>query len=251
MPESDDWRVALTPPYAFNLGYSRRRSIQLVSTDEIDLAIRFVADEPRGMGHGRMRAVLCRRLKHVELTAGQKRRLSEAIGRRLLSGQFSEQFFCQLRTLSQVDHEALQHWCGRALGESMRSYVHRFAQRAPRLPGRAVVGERWSRQAGRRYATFPASTSVCRRKRWVPDSARRAKQQADQAALTVYVHGWSQSTATWRVAVAKFLHDSAIAPQSPVPLSSQARRLSEGDDVLEKALMDLSSARSTLRRQTR
>lgn len=203
------------------------------------------------MGHGHMRAVLCRRLKHVELTAGQKRRLSEAIGRRLLSGKFSEQFFCQLRTLARVDHDALEYWCGRALGESTRSYVHRFAQRALRLPGRAVLGERWSRQAGWRYATFPASTSVQRRKRWVPDSARLAKQQADQAALTVYVHGWSQSTATWRVAVATFLHDAAIAPQSPGLLRSQACRLSEGDEVLEKALIDLSRARSTLRHRTR
>ena len=93
MPESTQWREALTPPYAFNPGHAIRQGFGIADSDDIDLIIRFIADESKGMGHGRLRARLCRALKHVSLSSGQRRRISDAVGRRLLSGKFSEHFF--------------------------------------------------------------------------------------------------------------------------------------------------------------
>lgn len=108
MPESADWRIAVTPLYAFFLKFARN-ALTFQDADDVDIAIRFMAAESTGMGHGRFRARLCRLLKHFNLTNGQQRRLGDAIGRRLLAGRFSEQFFCQLRALARIDYPALQY----------------------------------------------------------------------------------------------------------------------------------------------
>ncbi len=73
--------------------------------DVIETCVQFVCAET-GSGsvwHGRGRAMLCRRLKHVRLTQNQRDRLVACILERLSGGQFSEQFRDQLRLALHLD----------------------------------------------------------------------------------------------------------------------------------------------------
>jgi len=65
--------------------------------------VEFILAETRGLWHGRARALMCRRLKHCELTPGQKERLVAGITGRLAAGDFSEQFKDQLRLALHLD----------------------------------------------------------------------------------------------------------------------------------------------------
>ena len=69
----------------------------------IDDAVRFVCAESINHWHGRGRAMMCRRLKHVALSPKQSAQLVEAILHRLTSGRFSEQFRDQLRLAILLD----------------------------------------------------------------------------------------------------------------------------------------------------
>jgi len=189
------WREALTPPYAFHPGDAIRRDFAIKSGDDVDLIIRFIADESEGRGHGRLRARLCRRLKHVALSDGQRHHLADAIGRRLLSGKFSEHFFDQLRALARIDHAQLVYWCERALAQSTRAHVRRFAARALTLPATPVLSPRWRAVATEVRCASPAPRPPHRRLRWVPDAQREAKAAADRAGLALYAALWSSPEA--------------------------------------------------------
>lgn len=65
--------------------------------------IDFVTAETLGFWHGRARAKMCRRLKHVHLSRDQRDRLVRCIADRLASGRFSEQFRDQLRLAMLLD----------------------------------------------------------------------------------------------------------------------------------------------------
>lgn len=75
--------------------------------DAIETCVQFVcAETGTGTGnvwHGRGRAMLCRRLKHVPLAQHQRDRLVECILHRLATGRFSEQFRDQLRLALHLD----------------------------------------------------------------------------------------------------------------------------------------------------
>ena len=72
----------------------------------VEGAVQFACAESVGMWHGRGRAALCRRLKHVPLTADQQTRLVTAIVGRLRTGAFSQQFRDQLRLALLLDRDA-------------------------------------------------------------------------------------------------------------------------------------------------
>ncbi|HLK66182.1 MAG TPA: hypothetical protein VKU19_22260 [Bryobacteraceae bacterium] len=69
----------------------------------VEECIQFVVAETRGLWHGRARAMMCRRLKHCELTKEQQSRLVDAVLDRLASGRFSEQFYDQLGFVLHAD----------------------------------------------------------------------------------------------------------------------------------------------------
>lgn len=69
----------------------------------VETCVRFVCAETVGFWHGRGRAMICRRLKHVDLTQDQSNRIVSAILHRLSSGTFSEQFRDQLRLALHLD----------------------------------------------------------------------------------------------------------------------------------------------------
>jgi hypothetical protein len=69
----------------------------------VEWCVTFFEKETRGVGHGRVRAKIARRLKHCELGKLQRNRLTDVILRRLAEGRFSEQFTDQLRLALHLD----------------------------------------------------------------------------------------------------------------------------------------------------
>lgn len=92
----------------------------------IDEAVRFVCAETVNNWHGRGRAMMCRRLKHVPLSREQTKSLVDAILERLSSGRFSEQFRDQLRLALHLDREATMA-AARREEKHPRPYVRRYA----------------------------------------------------------------------------------------------------------------------------
>jgi len=65
--------------------------------EALDRAICFFVVETQGLWHGRARAKLTRRLKHIALPDAQVRRIVDVVVQRFVAGRFSEQFKDQLR----------------------------------------------------------------------------------------------------------------------------------------------------------
>lgn len=94
----------------------------------IEECIEFVLAETKGIGHGRARALMCRRLKHCELTLEQRQRLVACITGRLADGNFSEQFRDQLRLAMHLDPESTFTVAHRLLTAGRKHYIRRFAK---------------------------------------------------------------------------------------------------------------------------
>jgi hypothetical protein len=92
----------------------------------VETCVRFVIAESTGHWHGRARAMICRRLKHIELELSQREMLVECITARLASGRFSEQFRDQLRLALALDPEKT-YACARAGAASAKPYIRRYA----------------------------------------------------------------------------------------------------------------------------
>jgi hypothetical protein len=90
-------------------------------------SVAFLEAETRGVWHGRARALLARRLKHCPLSLEQQTRLSEAITRRLVTGNFSEQFKDQLRLVLHLDR-AQVFATARNCTHHPKAYVRRYAE---------------------------------------------------------------------------------------------------------------------------
>ncbi len=93
----------------------------------VETCIRFIVAETNGHWHGRARAMMCRRLKHLTLDPSQNSQLVAAITRRLSSGQFSEQFRDQLRLALALDPERT-YACARDAAASAKHHVRRYAK---------------------------------------------------------------------------------------------------------------------------
>lgn len=94
--------------------------------DAVHDAVSFVCVESINLWHGRGRAMMCRRLKHVDLSRNQSAQLVGAILERLVSGRFSEQFRDQLQLAIYLDPESALVTARRA-AKSDKPYVRRLA----------------------------------------------------------------------------------------------------------------------------
>lgn len=93
--------------------------------DVVDLCVRFFLAESRGVSDGRIRALLARRFKHCQLGRTHRDQLVACIARRLIEGDFSEQFKDQLRLALHLDRQAI---LAAAAGcAHRRSYVRQYA----------------------------------------------------------------------------------------------------------------------------
>jgi hypothetical protein len=96
--------------------------------EAIDRSVEFILAETTGLWHGRARAMMCRRLKHCDITPQQRRQLVDCIIKRLVSGKFSEQFRDQLRLAIYLDPEQTVELAHRCLTSTSKDHIRRFAQ---------------------------------------------------------------------------------------------------------------------------
>jgi hypothetical protein len=92
----------------------------------IEWCVTFVEAETHGLGHGRARARMARRLKHCRLSKQQQDRLVRTITNRLVNGTFSEQFKDQLRLAIHLDPTqacSTAKDCQSAAAEHVRRYA--------------------------------------------------------------------------------------------------------------------------------
>jgi hypothetical protein len=103
-----------------------RLADQLRDTDRetIESCIRFVESDSEGTWHGRARAMICRRFKHLELPKEGADRLVVSILRQFEDGRFAEQFRDSLRLALKLDLDATIN-LSRRLAKDSRSYVRR------------------------------------------------------------------------------------------------------------------------------
>jgi hypothetical protein len=97
------------------------------AADVVEKCVRFICAETEGLWHGRGRAMMCRRLKHIELPTAHRDRLVHMILDRLDSGHFSEQFRDQLRLAMHLSSAKSFAAARRALN-SPKDYVRRYAR---------------------------------------------------------------------------------------------------------------------------
>lgn len=107
----------------------RRMADGLLQTPPTGIAwcVEFVIAESRGVGHGRHRALMCRRLKHVPVEPTDAARIVDRIGERLQSGLYSEQFRDQLRLALHLDRTSLLA-VARECADHPRAHVQRQAR---------------------------------------------------------------------------------------------------------------------------
>lgn len=82
-------------------------SMLLGDIESRDFCIEFLLLETRGVGDGRCRALIARRLKHCPVTPEQQCAIIDRILERLLEGRFSEGFKDQLRLVRTLDRPRL------------------------------------------------------------------------------------------------------------------------------------------------
>ena len=101
----------------------------LDDSEAVEMCILFVeADTLVGVAeHGRVRARMCRRLKHCTLSASQSQRLVSCIMERLDSGNFSQQFWDQLKLALHLDVRTTLAVALASCKDS-RDYVRRYAE---------------------------------------------------------------------------------------------------------------------------
>ena len=95
--------------------------------ETVESCITFIELGTLGVGHGRSRARMCRRLKHCALTAAQSARLVNHIIGRLHAGDIDDQFRDHLRLAYRLDPERLMT-AARRCESDPRDYVRRLAR---------------------------------------------------------------------------------------------------------------------------
>jgi hypothetical protein len=93
----------------------------------LDTCIRFVLAATRGNWHGRARAMMCRRMKHCEIGPAQRKQLVDCIVGRLRDGNFSEQFYDQLRLAIRLDPHSTFAAARTCSSQSPKTHVRRYA----------------------------------------------------------------------------------------------------------------------------
>jgi hypothetical protein len=103
------------------------RLIDRIPGDEaaVTACLSFFLAESRGHWHNRARAKIARRLKHCRIDAPMAARLVQVIARRLIAGNFTEQFDDQLRLLLHLDRPAAEIASAQAL-QTPPPFVRRY-----------------------------------------------------------------------------------------------------------------------------
>ena len=96
--------------------------------DAIKHSVAFVTVESFGYWHNRARAKLCRHFKNHPPSPKQCDRLVDAICRRLISGNFHEQFKDQLSMAIRFNRDRMEK-CGNIALKSDREHVVRYGHR--------------------------------------------------------------------------------------------------------------------------
>ena len=94
--------------------------------ESIERCIQFVESDSKGIWHGRARAMMCRRFKHLALEKTDADRLLKAILGRFECGDFSEQFKDMLRLALLLDKDATNA-SARKLSADQPRYVRSLA----------------------------------------------------------------------------------------------------------------------------
>ena len=103
------------------------RELALAQPDAIEISVRFFCAETRGNWHGRSRAMMARKFKHVPPSDTQATRLVDTILNRLATGTFAEQFRDELRLALTLDRKRTLAQAQSAV-ESKRAHIHRMAK---------------------------------------------------------------------------------------------------------------------------
>lgn len=93
----------------------------------VETCIQFIEADTKSAGHGRVRALMCRRLKHCTLTKMQRNRLVYCITRQLRSGDFAQQFKDYLRLALFLDRQQTFE-AALACRNDSRDYVRSYAE---------------------------------------------------------------------------------------------------------------------------
>ena len=93
----------------------------------VESCIQFIEADTKGIGHGRIRALMCRRLKHCTLTKRQQNRLVDCITQHLCNGDFAQQFKDQLRLALFLDRQRTFE-AALVCRTDSRDYVRRYAE---------------------------------------------------------------------------------------------------------------------------
>ncbi len=75
--------------------------------EALEDCLSFFEADSKGLWHNRARAKLARRFKHISLSPHQQARVMNAIIRRFISGDFSEQFVDQLHLALRIEASQL------------------------------------------------------------------------------------------------------------------------------------------------
>lgn len=101
--------------------------LYLNDPEAVEACIQFIEADTKNVGHGRLRALMCRRLKHCTLSNSQRKRLVFYVTQRLLTGNFSQQFKDELRLALVLDRQRTFEAARKSLKDS-RNYVRRYAE---------------------------------------------------------------------------------------------------------------------------
>jgi hypothetical protein len=110
-------------PYFSNL----TDRLLLNDSEAVETSIKFIESNSQDAGHGRVRALMCRRLKHCTLTPQQRTRLIRYVVERLYTGAFAQQFKDELRLILVLDAHALFKVALESRTDE-REYVSRHAE---------------------------------------------------------------------------------------------------------------------------
>lgn len=94
--------------------------------ESIARCIEFIEAESKGIWHNRARAIMCRRLKHVELSNEDSERLVASILNKFETGKFAQQFKDLLK-LALTLHKGATLELAATLSSDTRAYVKRQA----------------------------------------------------------------------------------------------------------------------------
>ncbi len=231
------WQDAFSRPYEADLRNWRSRVDMLVESD-IEIVVSFICNESTGFGHNHARALLCRKLKHLEISKSKVARLALVIGNRLATGNFSEQFIDQLRLIAQKDISLLKHYCRRALEGSTKRHVIQFANRALCLPSCAAASRLRARHTAKGRA------------RWVAGAVRAEKEAADEAGVAYRQarnHCSNSKTLVWFTDFTQRFWNSCGKSYPPELVEKAAQQESYDQTLLREAFEKLSNARYALR----